>query len=191
MKNELFRVLGYCVAGTRKIGLRLAMIFVSVAIVGGCSDQQGKSPTDDAQENASDGVQSELAKRSGGFVFTRTGELIGIKTDGSIGESCILCVVGESPEACEERAGKKEARLCRDVFSVVEGVDVQKEKTSSSVELISTARAQNQLQMCFGVVKPGSVHVSGPNSIPKTAHGNGFACWDSVGFIDNCVCAEL
>lgn len=135
-----------------------------------------------------DNQQSELAERGGGFAILKNGELVGISKDGSLGESCNLCTVGEKQEDCKARADKRGIELCEDVFLRV-GDDTYSngKDTQSSLEIISSARAANHVQMC-DVLEPGV----GPAQVPKTSNGNGYECWEDYGRLGAiCKCDKL
>ena len=111
-----------------------------------------------------------------------------IRKDGSIGSSCNLCSVGEDSQECKARADKRGIQLCEVVFRKVDDDSYSNVKDAqSSLEIISSARAGNHVQMCEVVEKE-----SGPALVPKSAHGNGYECWEDDGSLGSvCECAQL
>ncbi len=171
MTNNLLRAVRFCRTRAASFVGGLIVLFAALAMTG-CDKQQ-----------------SEFAERGGGFAVLNNGELFSINSDGSLGSSCNLCSVEESRDSCKARADQRGIELCENVFRKVEGSpdSAQEKGAQSSLEVISSARAVQQVKMCHVVLKS-----SGPASVPVTMHGNGYACWDvAQSFGDVCECVQL
>lgn len=48
----------------------------------------------------------------GGIGLLNSGELVSIKSDGTLGPRCVVCRAGESGEACEDRANRRDLPRC-------------------------------------------------------------------------------